>query len=352
MPPIEVIDLRTAEPGEVSVLSQPLEQAMAETLAAGNQTILFLNRRGYNASVLCSSCGTTQKCIHCSVSLTYHQSQGLLVCHYCSYSKSMPNECPKCQHPELTRIGLGTEQVEDQVKQRFPDARVARMDRDTITRMQALEDMVAKCRRKEIDILIGTQMIAKGHDFPGVTLVGVLLADMGLTVPDFRSAERSFQLLTQVAGRAGRSDLQGKVIVQTYQPEHDAIVYSKTHDYKAFYESEIEKRFEGGYPPHAFLVCLRFESRDPRRVKEVAQSFGGIVRRMLKSEKYAEVGYIGPAPAPIHKIKNRFRWQMILRSPSRRLLHHLSWQIVEQELSTHRQKAVKITIDADPVSML
>lgn len=353
MPEIEVIDMRSVGMRPGGFLSPRLKDLIDQNLAAGDQTILLLNRRGYHSSVICGACGHTFWCIHCSVSLTHHKNQRAMVCHYCGYMEPEPKVCPKCGSEELEFIGRGTEKVHDLLEQIFPDATVARMDRDTITGKRGkLEQLVEQFRRKEIDILLGTQMVAKGHDFPGVTLVGVLLADMGMNLPDFRSAERTFQLLMQVAGRAGRGNRPGHVAIQTFNPTHPCIRYVQQYDYPGFYKVESEFRSELGYPPFGWLVAIRFEGNDPDSVRSVAERLGQTSSHMLNEGKYPGVVFLGPTPAPIERIKSKFRWHMLFKSASRKVLHELIGRVVHEVLPGLRSSGVKITVDPDPVSML
>lgn len=353
MPEIEVIDLRQVGMKPGGFLSPRLQELMERNLADGNQTILLLNRRGYHSSVICGSCGQTFWCVHCSVSLTHHRNQRALVCHYCGYTEPEPKHCPKCSSEDLEFIGRGTEKVHDMLEEIFPKATISRMDRDTITGKRGkLETLVERFRRKEIDILLGTQMVAKGHDFPGVTLVGVLLADMGMNLPDFRSAERTFQLLMQVAGRAGRGSRPGHVAIQTFNPTHPSIRYVQQYDYPGFYDVESQFRRELGYPPFGWLVAIRFDGRDPDAVREVAEELGQASSRMLSEGHYPGVVFLGPTPAPIERIKNKFRWHMLFKSVSRKVLHEMIGRIVHEVLPGLRNSGVKITVDPDPLSML
>ena len=353
LPEIEIIDLRQVATRAGGIISPQLQVRIQETLDAGQQVILFLNRRGYHASFLCSSCGYNFRCLHCSVSLTYHRSQGLLICHYCGYAEVLPQKCPQCHQPELERLGLGTEKVEETVCQLFPEARVQRMDRDTTGKKGSLESIVKRFALGELDILIGTQMVAKGHDFPGVTLVGVLMADMGLNLPDFRSGEKSFQLLTQVAGRAGRGEAPGRVVIQTFNPEHPSIQFATQHDYLGFYEVEHALRRDLGYPPFGWLVSIRFEGLDMEQTRAVAEEVGAAARDLLKAQSFPGVVFLGPAPAPVERIKRKFRWQMLFKGADRRTLHAVIWAMIEEEeLPLRGKQGVKITIDTDPVQML
>ncbi len=352
LPKVEVIDLRQVKKRERGVFSRRLLEAIRATLSAGKQAMLFVNRRGYHSSFVCSSCGHDFRCPHCSVTLTYHRGQGLLVCHYCGYNENFPRVCPQCRSSELERLGWGTERLEEIVRELFPEARVVRMDRDTTSGRGRLEDIIEKFGRGDYDILIGTQMIAKGHDFPGVKLVGVLLADMGLNIPDFRSAERTFQLLTQVAGRAGRGEELGQVLIQTFNPEHPSIRFAMKHDYLSFYRVEIERRKKLGYPPFSWLIAMRFEGKDAERTRDIALEVREVALKLVEREEFQRVLLAGPVLAPIERIKKHFRWQMFFKSDVRSQLHQFLWQLIDERGFSMRKKGVKIFIDVDPMQML
>src|SRR6185369_3572493 len=265
LPSVEIIDLRRHPAGADGLFTPLLADAVAANLAAREQTILFLNRRGFSTAVLCRACGHVVRCPHCAVSMTYHRGRDRLVCHYCAQTQPVPARCPACKSPKVERLGMGTERVEALVRQRFPDARVARMDRDTAGGGKGIAPVLQDMQSGAVDILVGTQMVTKGHDFAGVTLVGVLQADQGMHLPDFRASERTFQLLEQVAGRAGRGDRPGRVIIQTYSPDHPSVAAVVTHDYAAFAQQELALRREAHYPPFTRMVALRIDSPDAAR---------------------------------------------------------------------------------------
>ena len=275
LPDVEIVDLRRHPPGPDGLFSSPLAEGIAAALAAREQVILFLNRRGFSTVVLCRACGHVVRCDNCSVSMTFHRGLGRLVCHYCARATPVPARCPACKAPKLERLGMGTERVEAVVRERFPEARVARLDRDTAGARgpevdgdgRGLHGVLRRMQAGEIDILVGTQMVTKGHDFAGVTLVGVLQPDQGLNLPDFRAAERTFQLLEQVAGRAGRGERPGRVVIQTYNPDHAAIAAVRTHDYDGFACEELREREEADYPPYSRMVALRLDASDAARAK-------------------------------------------------------------------------------------
>jgi primosomal protein N' (replication factor Y) len=347
MPSVEIIDLRTYVPDGDAMLSAPLRTAIGETLTAGDQTILFLNRRGFATFVLCRACGHAFRCPHCSVSLTYHRHSDRLTCHYCGFAQRVPERCPSCQAVEtIERKGLGTEKVADAIAAAFPAARVARLDRDVATGAK-VEAVLARVARREVDILVGTQMVTKGHDFPGVTLVGVLCADTGLNLPDFRASERTFQLLAQVAGRAGRGDKPGRVMIQTYRPTAPAVVAAAAHDYAQFFAAELAARTELGYPPHGRLVAVRVDGADPHEVAGVAQRLARLAEDAARREP-GRVEVRGPVPAPIERLRNRTRWQVWLRSADRHALRRVARSLVTADIAT----TVRVGLDVDPMSAM
>jgi primosomal protein N' (replication factor Y) len=360
LPPVEVVDLRVHKPGPGGFLTAALDEALERTLAAREQAILFLNRRGFSTFVLCRACGQPQRCKHCAVSLTYHRGRDRMLCHYCGFDAPAAESCGACGAAALERLGYGTEQVQAVVQERFPAARVARLDRDT-AEGDGLVRLLAGVRAREIDIVVGTQMITKGHDFPSVTLVGVVLADHGMGLPDFRASERTFQLLMQVAGRAGRGDRPGRVLVQTYNPQHPAIVAARDHDYLRFFDGELQARVELGYPPAARLACVRVDGEDPRAVRAAAEHAADAVRRLCArapADERAEV--LGPAEAPLSRLKGRTRWQLFIKARSAHALRRLAREARPADAprrgpgqGTHaRAGAVRISIDVDPVSTL
>ena len=350
LPPVEIVDLRRHPPGADGLLSAPLAEAVAANLAAGQQTILFLNRRGFSTVVLCRACGKVVRCPHCAVSMTFHRGKDKLVCHYCGHTTPVPSRCPSCQAPRLDRLGMGTERVEALVRARFPGARVARLDRDTAgagARAEgatALEEVLRAMNAGEIDILVGTQMVTKGHDFGGVTLVGVLQPDQGMHLPDFRAAERVFQLIEQVAGRAGRGDRPGRVIVQTRETEHAAIVAAQTHDYAGFVRAELLAREEFGYPPFARMIALRLDAADETEVRLAATAVAAEVVRVGGPR----VRVRGPAPAPIERVRGRSRYQIWMSSIERAPLAAAARAAAAVKLGAD----VRMVVDVDPQSTL
>ena len=352
LPPVELVDLRRHPPGADGLFSTPLAEAVAANLAAGQQTILFLNRRGFSTVVLCRACGHVVRCAHCAVSLTYHRGRERLVCHYCGTEEAVPSSCPACRQPRLERLGIGTERVEALVRERFPGARVARLDRDTAGPGGSgvadggggLEAVLRAMNAGEIDILVGTQMVTKGHDFGGVTLVGVLQPDQAMNLPDFRAAERAFQLLEQVAGRAGRGDRPGRVLVQTYRPDHPSIIAVQTHDYEGFVRGELAAREEVGYPPFTRMVALRLDGSNAGEVRQAADA----VARTTAAAGGDRVRLRGPAEAPIARVRGRARFQIWLASSDRPALTAAARAAFGVKLGSD----VRLVVDVDPQSTL
>ncbi len=343
LPDVELLDLRAAPPA--GVLAAPLAMALATTLERGEQALLLLNRRGFAPYLLCADCGTTFRCPNCEITLTYHQGRRQLRCHYCDHAETPAACCPQCQGANLFPEGAGTERLEEELTALLPTARIARMDRDTTTRKGAHRSLVERMLAGEIDVLVGTQMVAKGHDFPGVTLVGVVGADSTLNFPDFRSAERTFALLSQVAGRAGRGARPGRVLVQTYSPEHYALQCAAHHDYAAFSAQELAFRQELGYPPFGFLVNLVFSGNDAARVETAAAELAAAL-----AGHAGEVELLGPAPCPLARLRGRHRHQLLLKAPTRSPLRLLLNRL--PSLQKRLPAGVSVGIDVDPLDML
>jgi primosomal protein N' (replication factor Y) len=350
MPAVEVVDLRTHLPDGDAMLASPLRTAIGEALAAGDQTILFLNRRGFSTFVLCRACGHSFGCPNCSVSFTYHRFSDKLTCHYCGTFERVPASCPECRGKNtIVRKGLGTEKVADAVAAEFQSARVARLDRDVATGARKVESVLARVARREVDILVGTQMVTKGHDFPGVTLVGVLCADTGLNVPDFRASERTFQLLAQVAGRAGRGDRPGKVIVQTYRPGSHAVTCAAAHDFRSFFQAESASRAELGYPPHGRLIAVRIDGAKAPEVESAARALAQLAEGTARRPELAgQVEVRGPVAAPLERLRGRTRWQIWLRGNERQVLRKLARVLLAAEVVS----GVRVVLDVDPISVL
>ena len=317
LPDVSVVDMRQElRAGNVSIFSRALQTAMNESLEAKQQIILFLNRRGTATHIFCRDCGYVVTCSQCGTPLTYHGDENQLQCHHCGVTRRKPAHCPKCKSNRIKYFGAGTERVVEEAAKLFPDARTLRWDRDT-TRMKGAHDLILRqFRDQQADILIGTQMIAKGLDLPLVTLVGVVSADTGLNMPDYRACERVFQILTQVSGRAGRSLLGGRVILQTYQPEHYVIQASSKHDFIGFYQQELENRKQHGYPPYGKLVRLVFYHRKNDQAEIEARQVAELIRKRMKDQEATTTAMIGPAPCFFDRIQGEYRWQIILRGPN------------------------------------
>jgi primosomal protein N' (replication factor Y) len=349
LPEVTTIDLRSARIDvNRGAISTPLVKAIERTLADDGQTILLLNRRGYATSIQCPSCGHVIDCPDCDMPLTHHRDGSKATCHYCDYTIAAPNVCPKCGFDAIRLAGLGTQKLEIEVQQRFPDAKIARMDSDTMKKPGSHERVLAEFRTGKVQILLGTQMIAKGLDFPNVLLVGVINADSTLHFPDFRASERTFQLVTQVAGRTGRGDRAGEVLVQTYSPDHPAIVHACRHDFDSFSMQELEQREQFGYPPFASLARLIF--RGP--IQEDANEFAEEVVRRIQSEiarTGSKIRVLGPAPPPIAKLRGHYRYQAMMISQDAAALN----SVLARIQSTTKPPGENLyLIDIDPVDML
>ncbi len=333
LPPVQIVDLRAElRAGNRSIFSRALQRAIGESLGRGEQIILFLNRRGTSTFVLCRDCGHVIRCPHCDVPLTYHGPRASLVCHHCNYRQSQPDHCPQCGSDRIRYFGLGTERVETTVRNRWPDARIVRWDADTARTHADHSSILQRFVDGEADLLIGTQMVAKGLDLPLVTLVGVISADPALNLPDFRSGERAFQLLAQVAGRAGRGLLGGRVVVQTYHPDHYAIVAAAAHDYAGFAAQELAFRREQGYPPYRRLAKLVYEDASPTCAQAEAEKLAAAMRAALARRGLPESDLIGPAPPFFARLRGRYRWQIILRHADpaeflRAIKIHQGWRV-------------------------
>ena len=340
----------TPSKGALPVLSEPLRQAISMCLAEGKQCLLFLNRRGFALVYVCQMCGAALRCPNCAVSLIYHRNEKRLRCHYCGHVRSLPTECPSCGSYFFAWLGWGTERLEAELAMLFPKARIARMDRDTMAQRGAARNLIRNMSKGAIDILVGTQMLVKGYHLPEVTLVGVVCADQSLHFPDYRASERTFQLLTQVAGRAGRGDSPGEVIVQTYTPDHYSIRCAQHHDYKTFYAMEMETRRELGYPPYAKIVILRFEGTNRATVNDVALTVGSLSRALDPAG--AGVQVLGPCPAPIEKIRSRWRFHMLLKAKSSGQVRAFARLLAERARQQVKRGGVTMIIDVDPLQVI
>jgi len=345
LPHVDIVDLRREKH---TVFSSPLKEAVAKNLQKGGQSLLFLNRRGFSRTALCAECGRAIRCRHCSVTLTFHAQRKTLLCHYCGYQVPAFPVCPHCGGGRIQLLGLGTEKVEEEVRRLFPSARVARMDSDVMTQRGAYAKLLQALERREIDVLVGTQMIVKGHDFPGITLVGIITADVALNLPELRSSERCFQLISQAAGRAGRGIHPGRVIIQTFLPEHYAIQRAKDHDFVGFYQQEIAVREALRYPPVTRMVNMRVSSGTPHDAERGIQRLANKGEKVLKT-LLGEVEMLGPSPAPLYQIKGNYRWQLLFKGKKVASLQHLSRTLIQEGRGL---KGVRVEVDIDPLSML
>ncbi|MBN1472414.1 MAG: primosomal protein N' [Syntrophaceae bacterium] len=344
MPAVDIIDMKAQQEkaGKVPILSDALIDSITDTLVRKEQVLLFLNKRGFDTFLVCADCGYNFRCPNCAVSLKNHAAEGVIKCHYCDYTiKSLPL-CPSCKNSRILSYGVGTQKLEKEVQKLFPDARVQRMDSDTTSTKGAQEKILQALEQRKIDILIGTQMITKGHDFPFITLVGVISADTSLNMPDFRATEKTFQLITQVAGRGGRGNAPGKVIIQTFNPRHYALQHAQNHDYKAFYEEEIDFRKALQYPPFGRIINLRLSSVKKDVLIEEAHRLGKLAKKL--SANYGNVAeIIGPAESPLAKIRGRFRWQMLIKGKDIKALHNIAQEIINR----NKNSQVNIIVDVD-----
>ena len=349
LPTVDVVDLKyELAKGNKSMLSEELYQEMEKNLKEKHQTILFLNRRGFSTFIMCRDCGYTLKCPNCNISLTYHSYENRLKCHYCGHEESVAKVCPNCQSTKIRYFGTGTQKLEQEVKKQFPNSTTIRMDIDTVTKKNSHEEILNKFKNENIDILIGTQMVVKGHHFPNVTLVGVIAADGSLNMDDYRANERTFQILTQVAGRAGRENLPGKVIIQTYNPESFPIEYSRKQDYDLFYKTEIELRKQLKYPPFCDIIMVNFVGIFEDEIKKISEYMYKLLKTNL--EKYKILIFM-PTPAPIDKIQGKFRWRIIAKGivndEANIIMNKCLKKIFELNL-----KNTKVSIDINPNNMM
>jgi primosomal protein N' (replication factor Y) len=348
MPAVSIVDLGRAQQlagrGERTILSRELRRALADTLAEGGQAILFLNRRGFSTQILCYGCGSAERCPHCDIALVYHAPEQRLRCHYCDHATVPPELCSQCGAPDTALLGVGTQRVEEEVRIHFPEARIARLDRDTARRRGFVEEVLRRVRRGRIDVLVGTQIVAKGHDYPGVRLVGAVLADSSLHIPDFRAAERTFQLLTQVAGRAGRDAAPGRVIVQTFTPDHYAIRPVVAHDFESFYVEELGHRGALGYPPFGRLVQALVSGREKADARSAAEGLA----RSLEPAVGFEV--LGPAPAPLARLRGRYRFHLLVKGADETAVRRAAETLVAA--ARRLPRGVQASVDTNPTNML
>lgn len=351
LPKVQVVDMRQErKANNWGIFSRLLKQKIEEKLSKGEQIILLQNRRGFSPFVQCRDCGFVLRCPSCNVTLTYHTDGFSMCCHYCNHREKAPSLCPKCHGHEIRFRGVGTQRVEEELGDLFPGVRVFRMDADATTRKGSHQRILEGFQRGEVDVLLGTQMVAKGLDFSRVTLVGVVSADVGLNLPDFRASERTFQLLTQVAGRAGRGRLGGEVIIQTYSPDNYGIRCAQNHDFLAFFTREVEERKELRYPPFSRLLNILFRGKDEAEVELAAQRFAEKLRQSRKVDAFLQI--LGPAPAPLTRIRGEYRWQIIIKGEKANQMQRLVRACLESLRIDRASRRVKINLDMDPVEML
>ncbi len=351
LPQVEIIDLSNEVKGrKTRIVADRFIQELEENLKNNEQSLVLINRRGFSASYICQECGTAVQCKHCKVTLAYHKQKGELLCHYCGYSVSHRLICENCHSETLVPFGIGTERVEEELLAHFPSATIQRLDSDTAADRKKFLKILKSMRDRGIDILIGTQMIAKGHHFPFVTFVGVVWADGGLNMPDFRAAERTYQLLSQVTGRAGRDIKKGRVIIQTMLPNHYAINYAKNHDYESFFQREILLRKRPAFPPFVRLACFRVSGETEFDVRKTSEKIAAASRKIAKTEEH-HLEVFGPVPSPLEKIKDKYRWQILLKSPSTSTLHFVGKYISENMKQVVHGKT-SFGYDLDPENMM
>lgn len=349
LPKVEVIDLKQElAKGNRSMLSMQLYSSIAQNLKQKMQTILFLNRRGFSTFIMCRECGHTVKCKNCNISLTYHSFEKKLKCHYCGYQQNIINVCPECNSNKIRYFGTGTQKLEQEINKLFPNATTIRMDVDTVTRKNSHEIILNKFKEENIDILIGTQMVVKGHHFPNVTLVGVIAADSSLNIDDYRANERTFQILTQVAGRAGREKSEGKVIIQTYNPENFSIEYAKRQDYNLFYDTEIALRKQLKYPPFCDIILISFNSSNEKELNDTSIFIYNYLSRNLNADQFK---VFKPMPCPIDKIQNRLRWRIIIKGKMTEKINYVLNNCLV-DIYNKNLKNTRISIDVNPNNMV
>ena len=347
LPDVEIIDLRQElANGNRSIISTRLYELIEENLRNKKQTILFLNRRGFSTFVMCRECGYTVKCKNCNITMTYHLKENKLKCHYCGYEQNNLTTCPECKSKNIRYFGSGTQKLEAEINKLFPTASTIRMDIDTVSKKNSHEEILNKFKNENIDILIGTQMIVKGHHFPNLTLVGVIAADSSLQVEDYRAQERTFQILTQVAGRAGRENLPGKVIVQTYNPDDFSINCAKEQNYDKFYETEIYLRKQLNYPPFCGIISIVLSDNLEENVKNISQKIYKELSKNIELRKI-NVKLYKPLPAPINKIKNKYRWRIVLKG---KITNSLI-ETINNSLKNIKFKKTKYYVDTNPTNM-
>ena len=356
LPSVSLVDLRDKSQKLYGMaLGKKLQVALQETLAQGKQSLLLLNRRGFSSVYLCQDCGKPVECKHCHISLTYHKGCKKLVCHYCGFSLTSSHLCSGCHSEKLVPVGFGTERIEQEVRELLPEARIARLDSDTAADRKKFLHILKAMHNREIDILIGTQMIAKGHDFPEVTLVGVVWADGGLSMPDFRAAERTYQLLSQVSGRAGRGSSPGRVIIQTLRPDHYAVALARHHAYGEMYEREMTIRQMPAFPPLLRMINIHIQGSREQEVRkaatEIAQMCRTVATSLAELSRHRPVEILGPAPSPLDRLRDRYRWQVLLKGACQDELHAVCHQVVTRQ-GDFTAGDIRVAVDVDPENMM
>ncbi len=356
LPDVEIVDMKITEDmrSKREMISPRLKEALEQNLMDGNQCMLFLNRRGFYRVYLCRSCGQSLRCPNCDVALIYHLEENRLSCHYCGYYSETRTKCSSCGNEGLRAYGFGTEKLEYELRELFPEARIARMDADSTRRKGQAIQILKRFAEQKLDILVGTQMITKGYDFPNVTLVGVIAADLSLGFPDFRAGERTFQVLSQVSGRSGRGDQKGKVIIQTFNPDHYAISTATAHDYQSFFREERQLREQLGYPPFSHLACLTLKGNSKKGTEEAAQQLNQAIRGTLAKwpRRGKEIHVLGPAEAPISRLKGKYRWQILVKSKNVSLMRHLLTRAEQLKGKIFQSSGVSLILDMDPYHMI
>ncbi len=355
LPDIKLVDLKKYKDGNPAdrIITPELAKQIRACLDKGNQALIFLNRRGFATFPACRDCGASLSCRHCDVTMTFHKREQQYKCHLCGYALNAPAACPKCGKQDIRDFGFGTQKIEDMLKTMFPDARLARMDQDSTSRKGSVLTLLKSIRNRTVDIIVGTQMLAKGHDFPSITLVGVICADLSLNLPDFRAAERTFQLLAQVAGRAGRGSEPGKVVMQTYAPEHFTIEAARRQDFQDFFNNEVPFRKALGYPPFTRMIQLKFSGTDPKKVAAAARTAAGVITALLGSGEAQGLNrqMMGPIEAAIPRISGRYRWQLLLKDPSADRINGLV-RAMMADPKVASLKDVRISVDVDPYFLM
>ena len=351
LPKVEVVDLKQElANGNRSMISMKLHDEITRNLQEKKQTILFLNRRGYSTFIMCRDCGYTAKCKNCNITMTYHLKQNRLKCHYCGYECNALTVCPDCKSNNIRYFGTGTQKLEAEINKMFPNASTIRMDVDTVTKKNSHEEILNKFKNENVDILIGTQMVVKGHHFPNVTLVGVIAADTNLNIDDYRASEKTFQILTQVAGRAGREKDEGRVVIQTYNPDNFSIEFSKKQDYKLFYNLESKIRKQLKYPPFCDIIMLGFSSENEKDIIKISGEIHKYLKEKIQKDNIPIMLY-KPVPAPIDKIKNKFRWRIIIKCKFGEDIIDIINDCINNVLGT-KNSSVSMIVDVNPNNML